>query len=303
MSSPSPSPTMDVYYGDARDDLNASAANKERLALNHFDYFLKGHCVQIGIDIVEADSIPYRGIPRKSSNKLLFEFWDLMIGAFVTYRGNHARCECNPEKPRLKRGTAQQHCSSVRSFFNNKFRNEADIPVLQDKQWSKLMTKLRGKYRESNRASGKPAVEGIESSTREDREWLATGCLWDGTAETAEFLHLLNTSYHCSARGLEVSLIKPEDARSVEVNEHVYQYRILQVDVQRQKVITSRCPGVQFPIPILTSLSPRTAPFRMLRSIHTEIPSLRIFISACCTCSSWSAATISSCCRPSPRPR
>jgi len=124
---------MDVCCGDSQDDLNASAANKERLALNHFDCFLKGHCVQIGIDIVEADSIPCCRIPRKSSNKLLFEFWDLMIGAFVTYMGNHARHECKPEKPRLEHGTAQQHCSSVRSFFNNKFRNEADIPVLQDK--------------------------------------------------------------------------------------------------------------------------------------------------------------------------
>jgi hypothetical protein len=34
------------------------------------------------------------------------------------------------------------------------------------------MTKLRGKYRKANRASGKPAVKSNESSTREDREWL-----------------------------------------------------------------------------------------------------------------------------------
>lgn len=65
---------------------------------------------------------------------------------------------------------AAQYCSSVRGYFNNKFRNEDPIPILHDdKQWSKLMTKLRGKYREANRASGKPTVEGNESSTREDR--------------------------------------------------------------------------------------------------------------------------------------
>lgn len=97
------------------------------------------------------------------------------------------------------------------------------------------MTKLRGKYCKANRASGKPAIEGNESSTHEDREWLATGCIWDGTGETAEFGHLLNATYHCSGRGSEVSLGKPEDIRAMEVDEGIHQYHILQAEVQRQK--------------------------------------------------------------------
>ena len=97
------------------------------------------------------------------------------------------------------------------------------------------MTKLRGKCREANRQSRKPTVEGNESSTREDREWLATGCIWDGTVKTAEFLHLLNATHHCSGRGSEVSLCKPEDTRAVEVDEGIHQCHILQVEVQRQK--------------------------------------------------------------------
>jgi hypothetical protein len=142
-----------------------------------------------------------------------------MISAFVTYMGNHARIGCNPDAERLKQGSAAQYCSSVKSFFVNKFRNEPVIPVLQDKeQWSKLMTKLCGKYHEANQAAGKPAVEGNESSTREDQELMATGCIWDGTAETAEIWHLLNTSYHCDGQCLEVSLVKPEGIRAVEVN-------------------------------------------------------------------------------------
>ena len=51
--------TTPVFYADARDDLNASAANKERLALNHFNFFLKTYCVQIGINIVEAQKHSY----------------------------------------------------------------------------------------------------------------------------------------------------------------------------------------------------------------------------------------------------
>ena len=85
--------TTPVFYADARDDLNASAANKERLALNHFNNFLKDYLDHIGINVVEAAAVPYHDgiIPRKSSNKAVLEFWDLMIGAFITYMGNHAR--------------------------------------------------------------------------------------------------------------------------------------------------------------------------------------------------------------------
>jgi hypothetical protein len=118
--------TTPVFYADARDDLNASAANKERLALNHFNHFIKTYCVQIGIDVVAAEAIPYKGTPRKSSNKAILEFWDLMIGAFITYMGNDARIGCNPEAERLKQGSAAQYCSSVKDFFINKFRNEPD---------------------------------------------------------------------------------------------------------------------------------------------------------------------------------
>ena len=93
-----------LVYADARDELNASAANKERLALNHFNFFLQTYCPQIGIDVAVADDIPCRGLPKKSSrsSKLVFEFWDLMIGAFITYMGNHARIGCDPEAERLK---------------------------------------------------------------------------------------------------------------------------------------------------------------------------------------------------------
>ena len=93
-----------LVYADARDELNASAANKERLALNHFNFFLQTYCPQIGIDVAVADDIPYRGLPKKSnrSNKAVLEFWDLMIGAFITYMGNHARIGCDPEAERLK---------------------------------------------------------------------------------------------------------------------------------------------------------------------------------------------------------
>ncbi|KAG7370823.1 hypothetical protein IV203_019393 [Nitzschia inconspicua] len=64
---------------------------------------------------------------------------------------------------------------------------------------------------------------------------MAIGCIWDGTKETAELTHFLNATFHCSARGSEVSLPKVTDLHVAEVNEDVYQYKILRLDIQRQK--------------------------------------------------------------------
>ena len=226
------------FYIDTRDDHLASKTTKQNNALTHFNYFLKTYCSQIGVNTVEANNIPHYGIPKGENNKSIFEFWGKMMGCFFDYMGKDAKVRCDPNGNRLAHGSASQYCSSVKVFFTNKFRDEPifqQVPVFQENQWKQLKTKLRGKYREGNRALGKRMVEGKASSTREDREAMATGCVWLGTAETAEFWHLLNTQYHCSGRGSEVSLIKPNDLSIVEVNEDVYQYKILQIDVQRQK--------------------------------------------------------------------
>ena len=91
-------PTMSPpdFFVDARDDLLLKSSEKQKNALNHFNCFLKKCCLQIGIMAVEAAAIPFQGIPRKSSNKLVFEFWDKMIGAFVTHMATSARIGCNP---------------------------------------------------------------------------------------------------------------------------------------------------------------------------------------------------------------
>ena len=81
---------------------------------------------------------------------------------------------------------------------------------------------INGMKREGSRALGKLMTEGKTPSTREDREAMATGCIWLGTAETAEFWHFLNTSYHCAGRGSEVSLVQAEGLTCVEVEEGVY---------------------------------------------------------------------------------
>lgn len=225
----------EVFYGDARDTLLSSAADKRRKALKHFNFFLRDYCVQIKVKVTEADEIPYHGLllSNQTDSKSVFKFWDDMMGAFITYIGKHATAACNPKRPRIGQSTADGFSSSVKVYFTDRFRIETPIPVFQKDQWKKLKDKLRGFYRESNRSEGKQTQD--VSSTRQDREAMATACIWMGKPEFAEFWHLCTTSYHCSGRASEVSLIKADDVSTTEINELVYRYNVLSVAVQRQK--------------------------------------------------------------------
>jgi hypothetical protein len=227
-----------TFYKDARDGLLTSAADKRRKALNHFDYFLQGYCAQNGIiKTMKGADIPYHGIPGNSTEKSIAEFWDDLIGRFVRYMGEHARAACNPAGPRLGRSTAVGYCSAVKTYFIDKFRMEAPIPVFSSPGVFKGLTdKLEGMLRESNRATGKAMQTEDVSSTRRDREAIATACIWMGTPEFAEFWHLCNASYHCVGRGSETSLIKADGVISMEKCEMVYRYDILAVELQRQKL-------------------------------------------------------------------
>ena len=95
------------------------------------------------------------------------------------------------------------------------------------------MKKIDGFYRESNRREGKHDTEEV-SSTHQDREAMATACIWMGTPDFAEFWHLSNSSFHCTGRGSEVSLIKADDVIPYEVNELTYRYNVMAVQLQRQ---------------------------------------------------------------------
>ena len=162
-----------VFYADARDGLLTSAADARRKALKHFNYFLQGCCIQIGINAVKGEDLPYHGIPRKTTEKEISEFWDNTMGAFVTYLGKHARAGCNSEGPRIGRSTAAGCCSAVKNYFaTDVFRTKKPIPVFQKLPFRKLTDKLQGMFRESNRAMGKVDTEDV-SSTRQD-----LGCIF-----------------------------------------------------------------------------------------------------------------------------
>jgi hypothetical protein len=117
--------------------------------------FGSGHnCVQIGIEKVKGEDIPYRDLPSKATNKAVSEFWDNLMDAFVTYLGKHARAACNPKGQRIGKSTAVGYCGAVKNFLTDtKFQTEKPIPVFQKAAFRKLTDKLQGMFRESDRAA------------------------------------------------------------------------------------------------------------------------------------------------------
>eukprot|EP00934_Nitzschia_sp_Nitz4_P005655 Nitzschia sp. Nitz4//scaffold151_size53849//51193//51936//NITZ4_006733-RA/size53849-processed-gene-0.66-mRNA-1//1//CDS//3329537174//5645//frame0 len=220
---------LTVFYHDAREGLLSSADNKRKKALKHFTFFFQKYCKQIGVDFVEASDIPYHGLfPSVEESNDAIEFWDRLWGAFVTYLGTDANAGCKPNGARIGQATAEGYCSSCKVYFEDRFRTKPELPVFQEKQWKKLREKLKSFF-------PKRVTQGAAPSTRQDREALATACIWSGSPEFAEFWHLLNATYHCSGRGSETALVKADDAKVVDVNESLYSYEVLAVDIQRQK--------------------------------------------------------------------
>lgn len=227
-----------VFYDHAGEKLLSSAGDSERKALKHFDYFFGNWCKQERITTsLRGSDIPYRGIPdEEKSEKEIFEFWDKMIGSFITYMGKHARHRCNPKGDRLSMNSIDSYSSAVKMYFSRKFRTETPIPIFCQENWSQMRERLKSLNREAQRPEGyKPPKSETSSSTRSDREAIATACIWMGTPEFAEFWHLSNTSFHCAGRGSEVSLIKAECTVPKEVNELTYRYDVVSVMFQRFK--------------------------------------------------------------------
>lgn len=188
--SPLHPPTMTEVHGDCRDvGLRHSAEKQRNSAFSHFNHFLKSHCPQIGVDIVDVQSIPFEGIPKQETNKDIALFWDEMMGAWITHLGVDARLCCKADNEGLSPQSASNCNSAVKKHFVDKFRGES-LPAFQPVQWSRFLRILQGFFNEDKRKNPKLQKNGgmkTKTSTHEDREALATGCIWIGMAGGAEF--------------------------------------------------------------------------------------------------------------------
>lgn len=159
-----------------------------------------------------------------------------MIGNFFSYLYKDAYKYGDPAKGRVSYETATGYASSVKVYYTNKFRLcGPELNVFGPGKWRELHNRLLAQFREETKSTRKALVNGHEASEDTDRNAIAIGCYWLGTVEAAEFLHLNNTMMQCSGRGTEVSLLTKDNIRSSDVNELCYSYKILKVDLSRQK--------------------------------------------------------------------
>ncbi len=159
-----------------------------------------------------------------------------MVGCPFNYFAKQARQRCDESKDRVAHNTATGYCSSIKSHFENKFRKQVHgIPIFKAECWKKLRVHLLSSYEEQIRQTGESLVNPHEASSKEDREAIATGCIWLGTPEAAEFHHLNVTMAQYVGRGSEVSLDCRSRLTTTHVNELHCSYDVLQTKLKRQK--------------------------------------------------------------------
>jgi hypothetical protein len=223
-------------YVDIRLDNLASSDTKTSNTLKHLDIFLVSYCKKIKAPYINGCDLTYYGVKTSGTIIDANMWWDDMIGSFFSYLHKDAYKYGDPEKGRVSYETATGYASSVKVYFTNKFRHIGpEFNVFGTTKWRVLRNKLLSQFKESTKCTGKALVNGHESSEDSDRNAIAIGCYWLGTVEAAEFLHLNNTMMQCSGRGTEVSLLKKTSIKASDVNELCYSYKIIKIDLTRQK--------------------------------------------------------------------
>lgn len=135
-------PTVHPTHKPLQEERLASSANRLKLSLDHFDFFMEGHCAQICISHVKAKDLPCHGVPPQPDQKAIFTWWASLIGAWWTYLSTYTAKGC-------KAGGAIQRAGDVRKHFcDEKFPLDPPIPVFHGRQWTDLRTKCEGKFRE-----------------------------------------------------------------------------------------------------------------------------------------------------------
>jgi len=215
----------------------ASWESKAFNALKHLDTFLGSYLKKIGVPHTSCSRLTCCGIKTSGTFEEANRWWDDMIGNFFSYLHKNAYKRCDPLQGRISYETATGYASSVKAYFTEKFRNDGpQLNVFVSTRWRALRNRLLAQFNEETKSTGKPLVNGHQASEDSDRDAIAIGCFWLGTVEAAEFLNLNNLMMQCSGRGTEVSLLRKESVTVSDVNELCCSYKILKIDVKKQKI-------------------------------------------------------------------
>ena len=219
---------------DIRDDSRGSAESKCKSALAHLNYFLKNHYNK-SLGTNKRDYVPAEELTYNPQNKEDNEWWDDMIGKFLTYLSRYATRYCKKGGVSISHETGTGYASAIKAYFDNKFRSFSEIPVFRPSNWSKLRRKLQAAFVERHKLSKTRMSNPHKASTDEDRISIAIGCVYMNDPLSAEFLHLNNTMFQCVGRGSEVASIQVADLSTVHCNEFSSDFHVVNCFLKKDK--------------------------------------------------------------------
>jgi uncharacterized protein YdbL (DUF1318 family) len=237
----------ECQFVNALDRRGRSAELKLNNSFFHLNIFLKGYFQHLNETFVEGKhltlvaqhdefSTSYEKTPTWYSN---------MFGHFFTYLARYAYKSNNKAKGRVAHETASGYASSLKAYYENKFRDSGlEISVFRESIWRKLRAQLYAQYQEHKRLTGEKLVNPHEASSDKDQRAIATGCIWSNSATAAEFWHINNSMTHFSGRCSEVALNLKSHIRPIQMNELNHTYNTIEVSLNRHKN------GVEQQIPV-----------------------------------------------------
>lgn len=182
-----PTAASRLLYGTVSDKKFSSKRKKENNALAHFVFYLSKK----------------QGIETPVKNLLPEEIDHDLMGGFLKYLAEDARKYLKEDEGFPSLSSAMGYASSVKVFLCSIHHDRTPPPVLAKDNWSILLREMSSILVQRHKKTGTAMVYPHESSTDEDRKAMALLCVWKGDMNSAEFLYLNSSMYHCAGRGSE----------------------------------------------------------------------------------------------------
>ena len=159
------------------------------------------------------------------------------VGRWATFLAEEAK-HLDGSNHLLSLSSASGYASTFASYYINHHRNESEIPrPLKKELWCKKMSKITEKKTDYHNET-KTKIKGQkETATTEDRQNLNKVLIWNGTSDSADFLHLCNTCQSVAGRGSDVGALEKKDISVISRSDpnDLSQYEVIGLDVNRIK--------------------------------------------------------------------
>lgn len=167
--------------------------NKKGSMEKHFNFFLKEHWKSTSLTSFESLR------PCDVSIEL--------VDTFATYLSAHARRGCKSDGELLSYNTVDQYLSTFKTCLVSKFfyEKDANLVVNDNTKMSQLRQAMCQHKLRLLRQEGREIMTSTDAATDEDVDTFFLLCFWEGSNESAEFLHLMMSCIANCGRGSEVS--------------------------------------------------------------------------------------------------